>query len=359
MNDRQDVADPALLRRFVPLDSLSEDSLARLAAEMRAERLSAGTTLYGPETEPRAYFLLLEGEVAITDPEGGTETVGAGTGPARFPLGQARARRCRAVARSDVRCLVVDHATLDAFVTWEQSASHATSALRVGEARDADDWLADDWMARMLQSQVFHHVPPVNLQAMFMRMEPRPVQAGEVVVRQGEPGEYYYVIKRGRFAVWRCSESTGSTVRLAELGSGDGFGEEALLAEGTRNATVTAESDGTLMRLSKRDFDELLKAPVVRRVDYAEAQALVEQGAKWLDVRLESEHEQHGLPGALNVPLYLLRVKGRRLPRRHAYIAYCDTGNRSSVAAFLLNELGYDVRVLAGGTRAIAAPGER
>ena len=138
--------------------------------------------------------------------------------------------------------------------------------------------------------------------------------------------------------------------RLAELSEGASFGEEALIAEATRNATVTAVTEGKLMRLSKADFQELLKEPVMDTLGREDAEAMVRDGkATWLDVRTETEAEQKAMPGAVNVPLYLLRVKVRQLPRDRTYVIYCDTGKRSQAAAFLLNERGYDVRVLAGG----------
>ena len=50
-------------------------------------------------------------------------------------------------------------------------------------------------------------------------------------------------------------------------------------------------TDGLLMRLSKDDFNELLRAPLVHEVDFAGAQELVSNGAQWLDVRLPGEVE--------------------------------------------------------------------
>jgi rhodanese-related sulfurtransferase len=69
-------------------------------------------------------------------------------------------------------------------------------------------------------------------------------------------------------------------------------------------------------------------------------------------VRLESEHANQGLPGSLNIPLFMLRLKVDSLNPNVPYILYCDTGRRSSAAAFLLSERGFQTYVLQGGIEA-------
>ena len=51
--------------------------------------------------------------------------------------------------------------------------------------------------------------------------------------------------------------------------------------------------------------------------------------------------------------LYLLRMKTKELVRDLKYVVYCDTGRRSSSAAYLLNERGFDACYLEGGLRAL------
>ena len=103
------------------------------------------------------------------------------------------------------------------------------------------------------------------------------------------------------------------------------------------------------MRLSKEDFNVLLKEPMLSWLDLADAQELIKGGAKWLDVRLESEHANTGLKGSVNIPLFMLRLKADSLDPNVSYIAYCDTGRRSSAAAFLLSERGFQAYCLRGG----------
>ena len=206
-----------------------------------------------------------------------------------------------------------------------------------------------DWMTSILQSKAFLQVPPANIQTMFMRMQEMPVKAGTEVIKQGEDGDYYYIIKQGKCKVTRNSK-TGTPLTLATISVGGSFGEEALLSDAKRNANVVMETSGSLMRLSKDDFNELLKEPMLSWLTGEEADAMVNEGtAIWIDVRLESEHKDSGMKGSINIPLITLRIKAATLDTKKKYIVYCDSGRRSSAAAFLLSERGIDAYCLKGG----------
>jgi rhodanese-related sulfurtransferase len=75
-------------------------------------------------------------------------------------------------------------------------------------------------------------------------------------------------------------------------------------------------------------------------------------GAVWLDVRFESEYKYHHLEGAVNAPIHELRSKIDWLDKTKEYIVYCQTGRRSSAAAFILAQHGINAVVLENGTRA-------
>lgn len=330
------------LAQLVPLNSLSADNFKDLAQRLRPEQLGAGRALFRQGDRDKVAFYLLEGELELRDGGGAATLLQAGSPAARHPLAPQQPRTMTAVARTDIVYVRIDIDLLDILLTWDQSAGYVVTDLE-------DDTEADaDWMTRMLASKVFYQVPPANIQEIFRRMEAIPVTAGEVIVRQGEPGDYYFVLRQGEAEVTRRAPN-GSSVRLAQLKQGAGFGEEALLAEGDRNATVTMLGAGLLMRLSKADFDALLKAPLLQELDYAEAAQLIKAGARWLDVRLESEHQNGAIHGSQNIPLYLLRLRIRELDPTQTYVLYCDTGRRSAAAAYLLSEAGFDVRILSGG----------
>ena len=204
-------------------------------------------------------------------------------------------------------------------------------------------------MTTLLQTKAFHRIPPANIQAIFLRLQRTPFRAGEVVIKQGDEGDYFYVIVNGKCVITRETPLNREGIKLAELGVGDTFGEEALIAEAKRNATVTMQTDGILMRLNKQDFRQLMNEPLLQWVSYEQAREIVERGGRWLDVRLPSEHQNLSIEGSLNIPLYFIRLKLSALDRSIPYVVYCDTGRRSSAAAYILVERGFDAYVLTGG----------
>ena len=55
------------------------------------------------------------------------------------------------------------------------------------------------------------------------------------------------------------------------------------------------------------------------------------------------------MEGAVNIPLYFIRLKINTLDQSKKYVVCCDTGRRSSAGAYILNERGYEAYVLRGG----------
>jgi CRP-like cAMP-binding protein len=330
---------------------LNAENFQELAGKAFMEDIAPGKTIFKIGDFDRKTTYLLEGQVDLIAEDGQTTTVTGGTDVAKHPLANLQPRKHTAKARSACKITRFDSDLLDILLTWDQLSGIEVSEIQVEEEHGDES----DWMTRILQSKAFLQIPPANIQAMFMRIQEVPMRKGEVVIKQGDDGDYYYIIKAGRAKVTRSSK-TGSELTLATLKDGDAFGEEALLSEAKRNATVTMDSDGTLMRLSKEDFNALLKEPMLSWLDLADAQALVEKGAKWLDVRLESEHANTGLNDSLNIPLFMLRLKVDSLDPNVPYIVYCDTGRRSSAAAFLLSERGFQAYCLKGGLMEQAPP---
>jgi rhodanese-related sulfurtransferase len=259
-----------------------------------------------------------------------------------------------AKAITDVVLLWFDANALDILVTWDQAAHPL--ALRANG--DVSDWrsMSGIFDARRLTLGVFANLPAANIESLLTCFKRQAVKRGEVIVRQGEPGDYYYVIERGRALVTR--EVGGARVDLAELDVGDAFGEEALIAETVRNASVTMLTDGELLRLDNADFVRLLREPLLQRIDAREAERRVAAGAVWLDVRFPAEYRDDGLPGALNIPLNELRDALANLPTDKEYVAYCQTGRRSSAAAFLLSQRGFHASLLDGGLKMMRAKDE-
>jgi CRP-like cAMP-binding protein len=333
-----------LLQLFSPLDGLKRDNLAALARKVQVRELSPGQVLFKEgDTEKRTIYVV-SGILELVDQGKVTETIAGGSDSARNPVAPIFPRRLSAKARDRVQFISIDSDLLDVMLTWDQTGTY-----EVSEMTGDDQGGNEDWMTMLLQTKAFHKIPPANIQAIFMRMQQINYKAGDVILKQGAEGDYFYVLTRGNALVTRETPLSKDGIKLAELRVGDTFGEEALISDAKRNATVTMVTDGAVMRLGKDDFKTLLNEPMLDWVDLEQGQQIVQGGGQWLDVRLPSEFENQHLGGAINIPLYFIRLKLNTLEQGKKYVVCCDTGRRSSAGAYILSERGYHAYVLRGG----------
>lgn len=337
---------PEQLRILTPLNVLSEQQWRELRSQLVPQPLLAGQLLFRQGDQARLTYYLLAGELQLQDAEGRTQRVLAGSEISCHPLSPAMPRLHEARALSDVSVLMIDSAMLDRLLTWRLAYQDLLLAMQQGGADI-------EWLERLLENPLFTKVPPANVQSMLGRLQRIEVEAGYQILTEGEAGDCCFFLESGRAEVIRSAGSDRQV--LAELEVGACFGEEALLSDRPRNATVTMVEKGSVLRLDRQDFFALLKAPVVAEVSLGEAARLLTQGAQWLDVRLLEEYEKAHAPQALHMPLQLLRLKARLLDKSRTYLCYCDSGKRSSSAVFLLSQLGYSVYALRGGLDALLA----
>jgi CRP-like cAMP-binding protein len=103
-------------------------------------------------------------------------------------------------------------------------------------------------VALLRRIDVFAPLGPVELERLAEALEPARAAGGEAIVRQGEPGDRFYVIVAGTVDVSVDGE------RVREQGPGEYFGEIALLRDGPRTATITARDDVELRSLRREPF---------------------------------------------------------------------------------------------------------
>jgi CRP-like cAMP-binding protein len=216
--------DSAQLKAFSPIDSLKKDNLAALAKKTKVREAQPGETLFREGDAEKRTLYVLSGTVELRE---GSKRIGRITGgseDARNPLSPKLPRRHTAIATSAVEYITIDSDLLDVMLTWDQTGSYEVSELR-GESAGSDDW-----MTTLLQTKAFHKIPPANIQAIFMRLQQVNYKAGDIVIKQGDEGDYFYVITRGKCVVTRETPLNKEGIRLAELQVGDTFGEEALIS---------------------------------------------------------------------------------------------------------------------------------
>lgn len=333
--------DPQRLAPLYPLDSLRRDTLEHLCAEASLMRYGPNEPLFRAGDVDEDLVYLLAGSIDGQYPDGRSKRIEAGSLQGRYPVGEAQPRRFSALAGPEGAEVVrMDRRATEKLLAWDQLCRH-----RNEQADSAEDHA---WVYRLLGSRAFQKLPTGNIERMFAAFREIRVPAGEVVIEEGAEPDYFYVIKQGSLSVAKTLD--GQAVVVAYLVRGDCFGEDALLSNTRRNATVRTLEDCRLMRLSRPEFETVLKPPAVDWASVDDAAALTRAGASVVDVRLPSEYRQRALRDAINLPLATLREGAvEQLDRRRPVLVYCNTGERSAAACFILTRLGYNVRALQGG----------
>mgnify|MGYP002777445884 CR=1 FL=1 len=320
-----------LFGRFVPLQSLPPADRTQLAKQSSLVNYQPGQVIFNRGEMARTQAFLIDGEIDLVDASMSATRLSAADPEAKHALAPGHRRSATALCVKACQVLFVDRELLDVMLTWSQTGG-------------VDDPARDtDWVTALLQSKAFLRIPPGNIAQILASMEAVQIQAGENIIKQGDPGDYYYVITEGRAQV--ILEDGHSEEELAQLGVGRGFGEEALVSGEPRNATVRALTRCKLMRLASAQFSRLLKAPMLREASLSDRRS----GVHLIDVRLPGEFERGHLSGAINVPLARIRDAAKLLDPELEYWIYCDTGRRSASATFLLAERGFNAKLIKGG----------
>lgn len=338
--------DLPLLKRLQPIGALSDDSLrGLLPLSVKASFVRGSDPVSANEWAGRVVYLA-RGELKVDVVDGPSNVLVGGSGHALDPISRRAARPRSSRAITDTELIGFPEEPLDVLVTWNQLAGPAA-------VQDAPDWhqMSGMFAVQNLTQGAFSSLPAASIAPLLDRFVRLAVKRGDVILQQGDEGSHYYLIERGRCKVTR--QVAGDAVELAELTEGQAFGEEALLADTRRNATVTMKTDGVLLRLAKSDFITLLREPLLHRLQANEARQQVLAGAIWIDVRFPAEFRQDGLPGAINIPLNEIRQAASSLDAEKKYIVYCQSGRRSSAAAFLLSQRGIQAALLENGLNAM------
>jgi len=237
-----------LLRKSTVFGLLPDAELVRVATSMRLERYAAGERIIGEGDRGDTAFLIAGGEAGVVTRDLIGEEVTlrvfkSGEVFGEVALVEDAPRTATVRALTDVDVLVLDRAT---FIALEKDNPAFSQAIR-----QHVDLLSIDRFLK--KASPFARVPADVIHRVAQQLVSVPVKAGEVVVREGDEADRFYVIRSGTFSV------TEKGREVAKLSSGEVFGEIALLTGGLRIATVTAIDPGEVLALSKADFDAVVK----------------------------------------------------------------------------------------------------
>jgi rhodanese-related sulfurtransferase len=331
-----------LAKHFSPFIHLPPAALTELNRSMRLFELYPNEDIRISARSAEGYLYLIGGEIRI-DTDAGPQRLSA-SDERRTPIRLASApARMHLTAESAAILCQCESEDLDLLMSWQELGSDE-ELFANSEAQERFQQVQHSCLA-------MRQLPLDCVEEAMERMQLMQVRAGDAVVEQGAPGDAMYIIVAGEAEVWSQGLYDDAPVLVNHLAAGDSFGEEALILDGTRSATVRMTTDGELLRLEKADFKELVASSQVEMVSAKVAKTMLDDGYRLLDVRYEEEYEDERLDGATLIPLPELRARMDEIDPSHRYLVLCKGGKRAEVATMLLNQRRIKAATITGGIR--------
>lgn len=225
---------------------LDGDSLHSLLYALTEKKFDKGSTIIKQGDEGDFFYIVDSGEVEFFQDDKKVNTGGAGSSFGELALMYNSPRAATVVTTQDTVVWALDRITFKK-ILLDKTASK-----------------------RSMYEGFLKEVPLLKVLSNYERskiadaLSTEQFSAGQVVVREGDIGETFYLIEAGKAIVTKASEG-----KVQELGKGDYFGEVALLNESPRQATVTAQTDLKVATLDKAGFQRLLgrAVDILRRQD--------------------------------------------------------------------------------------------
>jgi rhodanese-related sulfurtransferase len=329
-----------------PFNQLDDSYRKQVIFASGVIEFAKGDTVFKGHLDRSHYYFLLKGKIFYKTGLLSKKSIGASDPVAQFDISSLLPDGVNILAAEPGHLLSVEADMLDAALAWMQAGditqkpdlkpSHAISSHP--EISHVDDENDDDWMTVLLASPLFFNLPPANISRLFVLFERIPVRSGDVIVKQGDDGDDFYVLISGQAEVVLddCYDKPA-----AQLSQGSYFGEGALVSGEPRSASVIMTSDGEVGRLDRENFQSLLKDPVVKFISPEElGQQLMKNRSHCVLVDVRSPEEFAHTPSANchNIPCRELRAAIPDMDKDALYFISQEGGKRSELAAHLLSQ---------------------
>ncbi len=300
---------------------------------------------------------LLEGELQIRSPAQPTILQSAHSQRSRYPLNLPSPRPLRAEVISDEAVILqIPRQQLERLAVWDQlvrseTLRYPTMTEVIAQPQSAADH--PHWLA-LADLPACIGLDATVIETLIQSFEPSPWQAGQIIFEAGDRADHLYLIEQGVVSASMIIDELPQL--LAYLPAGSCFGEQALTDSYSKyDSTMRMVESGQLWRISAEQFRQVTTPGIVPAlINFALAAQQLHRGSVLLDVRMPEEFTQRAIEGSINIPLSQLRSQAPlKLPLGIEILVYCNSGQRSSAAAVILESLGYRAQVLAGGISAM------
>ena len=236
-----------LLEGLAFLRSLPQKSLERLAGSAKVREIPAGATVVRQGERGDEFFIVAAGQAAVLVRDQNEDRIVMELAVGDFfgerALLKGGVREGTVKAQAPLRLLVFQSKAF-----WNELVGPVAWESRVRGALEERE--------RLRALPMFADTGSRQLDLLAVKLQVRNFAAGDAIVKQGDPGDAFYIVREGSLEVLVRKERGRRRVRV--LTTGDFFGEIALLSDVPRTATVQGLDAGSVWRLERQDFRDLL-----------------------------------------------------------------------------------------------------
>jgi rhodanese-related sulfurtransferase len=327
--------------QFSPLRDIAPKYHAKLAPALKLTSYTPKALITKHSKHSKLLHFLVEGSIEIRCSFENRYNLYPEDPRSQKPLEEQLQSRGTIKAITECKILTADLEKLNQLQGW--SSDYAIFHLDEGELSLQNDTLIDDnfhgdWDNAFISSPLASSLPSSNIHQLLSQLEDITVQKGQTIIEDHARGDYFYIIKQGH-AIVKTAENGPFKGKVFDLYPGNYFGDEALIADTIRNASVVMKSDGVLGRLNQELFNKLIKQQLVTPLT---TQSQLATEVKIIDVRLPIEYKQGHEPESSNIPISSLRKKMNSLNKSMQYIISPANDTRSELATYLLKQAGFN-----------------
>jgi serine/threonine protein kinase/CRP-like cAMP-binding protein len=201
-------------------------------------------------TKGEDFFVVESGtlEVLVKTPQGGETRVGAPLGPGAF-FGEL------ALMYNTVRAASIK--TTTDCVIWRIDRSTFRGLVVYYKRLRAKQYLGFLTNVSIMNKRLGDVLSTNDLSKLCMSFEIETFQKGDTIIREGNTGDHFYIIKEGTVSVSQL-DPAGVDQKLRTLTTGSYFGERALIKEDVRSASVVADTEVHCLTLGREDFTQMM-----------------------------------------------------------------------------------------------------
>lgn len=224
----------------IPLwQNLPEARLLEIARALRVQNVAAGTAVVQQGERGDTFYVIARGAFDVYVDGAFVERLAPGDYFGEIALLTHAPRNASVIAHAPSRVFALDAETFDVLLARDlQTKRQLETAMQ--------------YRAEIAALPLFHELSPSELDLVLTKLQPQSVDAGAVIMQQGEAGDRFYIIHKGRIEISKDGQ------RVATRGAGEAIGEIALLYNIPRTATARALESTELLTLTANDFLDLL-----------------------------------------------------------------------------------------------------